>query len=104
MFVLANLLIAAAQVLDYLLWAYTWILIARIIISWVRVDDSNPLVHFIYAVTEPALERARRILPMDTGGFDLSPIVVWVAVIFLQHFVVRFSFRSGVYTAMIGFK
>ncbi|MGH7795663.1 MAG: YggT family protein [Candidatus Binatia bacterium] len=93
MFVIANLLVAVAQVLDYVLWAYMWILIGRIIISWVNADYSNPIVRFLYAATEPVLEPVRRRLPMFAGGFDLSPIVVWLAVIFLQRFLVRSLFE-----------
>ena len=92
MFLVTNLLIAVAQVLDYILWAYMWIVIARVIISWVNADPSNPLVRFIYGATEPVLEPVRRALPVYTGGFDLSPIVVWIAVLFLQHFLVRSLF------------
>ena len=92
MFVVANLLIAVAQVLSYVLWAYMWIVIARVIISWVNADPSNPLVRFIYGATEPVLEPVRRALPVYTGGFDLSPIVVWIAIVFLQHFLVRSLF------------
>ena len=36
MFIFANLLFAVAQVLDYVLWAYVWILIGRIVISFVQ--------------------------------------------------------------------
>jgi YggT family protein len=89
MFVFANFLIALAQVLDYLLWAYMWILIGRIIVSWVNADYSNPIVRFLYAATEPVLAPVRRRLPLFAGGFDLSPIVVWIAIIFLQRFLVR---------------
>jgi YggT family protein len=89
MFVIANLLIALAQVLDYALWAYMWILIGRIIVSWVNADYSNPIVRFLYAATEPVLEPVRRRLPLFAGGFDLSPIVIWVAIIFLQRFLIR---------------
>jgi YggT family protein len=89
MFVIANLLIALAQVLDYALWAYMWILIGRIIVSWVNADYSNPIVRFLYAATEPVLEPVRRRLPLFAGGLDLSPIVVWVAIIFLQRFLIR---------------
>jgi YggT family protein len=88
-FIFSNLLIAVAQVLDYVLWAYTWIIIGRVIISWVNADRYNPIVRFLYAATEPVLERVRRWLPVYGGGFDLSPIVVWIAVIFLQRFLVR---------------
>jgi YggT family protein len=89
MFVVSNFLVAVAQVLDYVLWAYTWILLARVVISWVNADPYNPLVRFIYNATEPVLGRVRERFPVYTGGFDLSPIVVWVAVLFLQHFLVR---------------
>lgn len=89
MFVIANLLVAVAQVLDYILWAYLWIIIGRVIISWVNADPSNPIVRFLYSATEPVLERVRRRLPLYAGGFDLSPIVVWIVVIFLQRFLIR---------------
>jgi len=89
MFVIANLLVAFAQVLDYVLWAYLWIIIGRVIISWVHADPDNPIVRFLYSATEPVLARVRRRLPVSAGGFDLSPIVVWIAVIFLQRFLIR---------------
>lgn len=89
MFVVSNFLAAVAQVLDYVLWAYTWILLARVVISWVNADPYNPLVRFIYSATEPVLERVRERFPVYTGEFDLSPIVVWIAVLFLEHFLVR---------------
>src|SRR5262245_66690265 len=76
MFIMANLLIALAQVLDYTLWAYWWILLGRVVISWVNADPDNPIVRFLYVATEPVLARVRRMLPVYAGGFDLSPIVV----------------------------
>ncbi len=89
MFVIANLISALAQVLDIVLWIYVWILLGRVVISWVNADRANPIVRFLYAATEPVLERVRRILPLQAGGFDLSPIIVWVALLFLQRFLVR---------------
>jgi YggT family protein len=89
MFILANFLIALAQVLDYLLWAYWWILLGRVIISWVNADPDNPIVRFLYMATEPVLSRVRRVLPVYVGGIDLSPVVVWIGVIFLQRFLVH---------------
>lgn len=89
MFVIANFLFAAAQVLDYLLWGYMWIIIGRVIISWVAADPYNPIVRFVYSATDPVLDRVRRVLPVFAGGFDLSPIVVWILVIFLRRFVVQ---------------
>lgn len=88
MFILANLIIALAQILDYVLWAYMWILIGRVVISFFNADYQNPIVRFLYAATEPVLAPVRRRLPW-VGGFDVSPIVVWLAIIFLQRFLVR---------------
>ena len=89
MFVIANLLVAVAQILDYILWAYLWIIIGRVIVSWVNADRYNPIVSFLYSATEPVLERVRRRLPVYGAGFDFSPIVVWFAVMFLQRFLIR---------------
>jgi YggT family protein len=88
MFVFANFLLAVAKIADILLTIYLYILIARAIISWVNPDPYNPIVNFLYRSTEPVLSRVRRVLP-DTGGLDLSPIVVLVAIYFLQSFLVR---------------
>ena len=89
MFVFSNFLIALAQVLDYALWAYLWIMFARVVISWINADPYNPIVRFIYNATEPVLERVRERLPMLGGGFDLSPIAVWLAILFIRRFLIQ---------------
>ena len=89
MFVISNFFVAIAQVLDYLLLAYQWILIGRVIISWVNADPYNPIVRFLYNATEPVLARIRRALPVFAGGIDLSPIVVWLGILFIRRFVVQ---------------
>jgi len=66
-----------------------WIVIARAIISWVNPDPYNPIVRFLYSATEPVLYRIRRLLPLYAGGIDFSPIIVFVAIIFLQRFLVQ---------------
>ena len=89
MFLIANLLVAVAQILDYVLWAYAWILLGRVVISYINADPHNPLIRFLYSVTEPVLQRVRAKLPVSGGGFDFSPIIVWLVVMFLQRFLVR---------------
>jgi YggT family protein len=95
MFIFANLLFATAQVLDYVLWAYIWILIGRVVVSFVGADYDNPLVRFLHAATEPVLERVRARFPMVAGTFDFSPIVVWIAIIFLRRFLVQSLYDSS---------
>ena len=89
MFFVANLLVAVAQVLDYVLWAYIWIIIARVVVSWAKADQNIPVVRFLYTATEPVFDRVRQRLPLTAAGFDLAPIVVWIAAVFLQRFVVH---------------
>lgn len=88
MFVLGNFLYALAVVVDYALTIYLWVVIARAVLSWVSPDPYNPIVRFIHNVTEPVLSRIRRVLPLNLGGIDISPIIVMMAVIFLQKFLV----------------
>ncbi len=88
MFVAQNFLMAVAQLLDFALTAYMWIIIGRAIISWVNADPYNPIVRFLYEVTEPLLGRIRRVLPISMGGIDFSPVILIMAIMFLQSFLV----------------
>jgi len=87
-FIIGNFLMALAQIIHYVLNIYMWLVIARAILSWVSPDPYNPIVRFLYATTEPVLYRIRRTLPMPMVGLDLSPIVVFIAIIFLDNFLV----------------
>jgi len=88
MYVFGYLLAGIARVLDIALLLFMWIVIARAVLSWVNPDPYNPIVRFIRNVTEPVLYPIRTKLPVGFGGFDLSPIVVFLAVIFLRTFLV----------------
>ncbi|MEW6326437.1 MAG: YggT family protein [Thermodesulfobacteriota bacterium] len=88
MFVFGNLLNALAKIIDIVLSLYMWIIIARAVISWVNPDPYNPIVRFLYGVTEPLLYRVRRILPISLGGIDFSPMIIILIIIFLQSFLV----------------
>ncbi len=89
MFILANLLEAFAAVVNMLLTLYMWIVVARAVISWVNPDPYNPIVRFLYSATEPVLYRLRRAFPLYARGIDFSPILVFVAIMFLQSFLVQ---------------
>ena len=92
MFVMSNVILALARLLNIVLEAYFWIIIARALISWVNPDPYNPIVRFLHRVTEPVLRPIRYRLPA-TMGLDLSPIVVIVA-IKLAEWVVVDSLRD----------
>ena len=81
---------ALGTVLNVVLTLYMWIIIARAVLSWVSPDPYNPIVRFIYNVTEPVLSQIRRRLPVSFSGIDFSPIIVLLVIIFLQNFVVNY--------------
>jgi len=89
MFIAENLLMALAKILDIALNLYMWILIARAVISWVNPDPYNPIVMFLYRATEPILAPVRRLIPFRNLAIDLSPLIVILAIIFLQTFLVQ---------------
>jgi YggT family protein len=62
---------------------YSYILLARVLMSWVNPSPFNPIVQIIYKLTEPVLAPVRRVLPAF-GPIDLSPIVVFAAIYFLK--------------------
>ncbi|MDP8259845.1 MAG: YggT family protein [Candidatus Gygaella obscura] len=90
MFIIANLLKALAQVADILLSIFYWLILIRALISWVNPDPHNPVVQFLYKTTEPVLEPIRRKLPLTVKfGIDISPIIAFLAILFLKSFLVR---------------
>ncbi len=92
MFVMRNLVVAFATILDYVLWAYMWVLIIRAVLSWVSPDPYNPVVRVLYSITEPVLSFLRRKFPLMAGSIDFSPMVAIVVILFLQRFLVRTLF------------
>jgi YggT family protein len=92
--VLRNFTLALAQILHGLLNLYLYIVLIAALLSWVNPDPRNPIVRFLYGVTEPVLYEVRRRLPfVYMGGFDLSPLVVMVAIYLLDRVVVESLFE-----------
>jgi YggT family protein len=91
LFVLANVILGVARVLEGVLFVYQWILIARAVISWVSADPRNPIVSFLYAATEPPLRLIRRRLPTSLRYFplDVAFLVLFGLVIFAQYGIVQ---------------
>jgi YggT family protein len=92
---IAALLIAVLDI-------YKWIVIAAVIVSWLTtfnvINSHNnfvrSLLRALYALTEPVFRPIRRILP-PMGGLDLSPIIVFLIIWFLQYTIQWASFRYG---------
>lgn len=67
---------------------YSLILFASVILTWVNLAEDNPLVRFVRRVTEPVLEPVRKLVP-SAGGFDLSPMIVLIALRLLKTLLIR---------------
>ena len=91
-------------ILDIILIAldlYVWLLIASAILSWLIafnvVNTRNTFVagiaEFLYRITEPALRPIRQFLP-SFGGLDISPIILWLILIFLRLVIIYYIYPN----------
>jgi YggT family protein len=81
-------------VIDLALQLYIWVVIAAVIFSWLVafnvVNTRNQFVgaigEFLYRLTEPVLRPIRNILP-NLGGIDISPVVLFLIIIFIRYVI-----------------
>jgi YggT family protein len=93
-FELGRAMIELLQFISYLLTIYVYIVIAMAILSWLIafnvVNTRNPVVHMIaellYRLTEPVLRPIRNLMP-NMGGIDISPIILFLIILFIQSVI-----------------
>jgi YggT family protein len=89
-----NLVLFFASIINELLTVYFWIVIIAAVLTWIEPNPYNPIVRFLYAVTEPVFDWIREHLPVFFGGIDLSPLVVIVVIAFLQQYLLPTLLRA----------
>lgn len=89
MTILNDFFLSIGELIIVLLGLYKWIVIIAALITWVNPDPYNPIVRFLYQVTEPVLRPIRKIIGNRLGPIDISPIIVIFTIIFLQSFLRR---------------
>lgn len=72
------------MVLFRLLDIYSLIVLANVVLSWIPSARNHPIARLIEAVTEPVLSKIRAVVP-PAGGWDLSPLVLLIALRLLQR-------------------
>jgi len=85
---------AILQTLSFILGIVWWIFLIMIVMSWLIsfnvINTRNQFVATVWRVlnqiTEPILKPIRRIVP-NVGGLDLSPLIVFVIIFFLQNLI-----------------
>jgi len=89
---------AFVSVLGYILYGlisiYILLIFMRIIFSWGMVSYGNRLMRFLVDATEPLLGPLRRMIP-PLGRFDISPIVAFFILWFLQQAIAGTLLRTG---------
>jgi YggT family protein len=94
---MASLLLSILGFIGFLLTLYIYVLIAWAVLSWLLafnvVNTRHPVVHaiaeFLYRITEPVLRPIRSRLP-NLGGIDISPIIAWIIILFIQWVILPF--------------
>ncbi|PIR20350.1 MAG: hypothetical protein COV45_06125 [Deltaproteobacteria bacterium CG11_big_fil_rev_8_21_14_0_20_47_16] len=84
-------IIALARMISLVLNLYMIVIAAAVILSWIRPDPYNPIVRFIYQLTTPVLNWARRFMPrfLWKTGIDFSPIIVFFVIILIDTVLVN---------------
>ena len=93
-----DFILILAQMFQLIMTVYIYIVVARAIISWVNPDPYNPIVRFLHNVTDPVLYRIRKVIPLQFGGIDFTPILFLFGLFFIQRVVSQLLFRlaSGI--------
>ena len=92
MFVFAEFIRGLALLISLVFNVLYFLLVIRIIISWVGVDPYNDIVRIIYMVTDPVLAPLRR-LPLRMGMVDFSPVVAFILLSVIRNFIVNILYQ-----------
>ncbi|MGI6555531.1 MAG: YggT family protein [Bacillota bacterium] len=69
-----------------------WLIIARVLLSWVNVGPNNQIAVFIYEMTEPILKPIRSAMPRGSLPLDFSPLIAIILLEFLQRLILSVLF------------
>jgi len=82
-----TLLITLLQFISLVLNLYMWAVIIAALITWVQPNPYNPIVRFLWGITEPVYAFIRRYIPTTFGGIDIAPIILILAIEFLNMLI-----------------
>ncbi|MDY6056244.1 MAG: YggT family protein [Campylobacter lanienae] len=88
---MTHFIISIVDILDMVIRAYIFVIIAAALISWVRPDPFNPIVQLLYRLSAPAYNLIRKLrIPTIFGGIDISPIIILLGLEFISRFVLGY--------------
>lgn len=77
------------NLIQWLASVYSFILLIRVLLSWVSPDPYNPIVQIIYKLTEPLLYQIRRFIPVRWAMIDFSPIIAFLLIELLKRLLIQ---------------
>ena len=88
---MTHFIISIVDILDMVIRAYIFVIIAAALISWVRPDPFNPIVQLLYRLSAPAYNLIRKLkIPTVFGGIDIAPIIILLGLEFISRFVLGY--------------
>lgn len=95
MFILIYIINGLATVSDFGLTILYWLILIRVLISWVSPDPYNPIVQFLTRTTDPVLEPIRRMMMPLTSRIliDFSPLIAFFIIVFLRRNLVAILYQ-----------
>lgn len=76
---ITDILVGITGILISLINVYIWVIIIAALLSFVNPDPYNPIVQFLYRVTNPAYDFLRRFMRTDFNGLDFAPLIIIIA-------------------------
>ncbi|MBI1883395.1 MAG: YggT family protein [Chlamydiae bacterium] len=84
------MIILLIRLIEWIFHFYSIILLIRVLISWVSPDPYNPIVQFLYRLTDPILQPIRRLIPLRWSMIDFSPIIAFILLSVAEKLLVQF--------------
>lgn len=88
MFVFGNLMGAVAWLVGLLFDALMLVILLNAVLSWFRLDPSNPVLQLLDRVSDFVCNPIRRLFPTVVSGIDLAPMIAMIALMFLRTWIV----------------
>jgi YggT family protein len=67
---------------------YEFLILIRVLLSWVRVSPYHPVIRILYQITDPVLDPLRRVIPPIGGAIDISPVVALIILEIVHRIVI----------------
>ncbi len=74
--------------LHYLINIYLWIVIIASLLTWIKIDPQNPIVRFLFQITQPLFDWLKARLPLQYQGVDFAPLVVVIVLSLLDRLLI----------------